>query len=181
MSEKILFITRNYPPKVGGLEEYSYHLIREFEFLEAACKITLSKSKKHLLWFFPYALLKALYIIPKYSIRHVHLCDGLLAPIGLILKKLTKVRVSATIHGLDITYSNPLYQRIIPRCVERLDRIVCVSHATRRQLLKRTQIPCKNCAVIPNGIVPDRFHIPQSKNRSAKRNRKPTSYTTWHQ
>ena len=26
MTLKPLFITRNYPPKVGGLEEYSYHL-----------------------------------------------------------------------------------------------------------------------------------------------------------
>ena len=26
VTECILFITRNYPPKVGGLEEYSYNL-----------------------------------------------------------------------------------------------------------------------------------------------------------
>ncbi len=53
MKSRILFITRNYPPKVGGLEEYSYNLIREFESHESTHKITLSKSIKYLIWFLP--------------------------------------------------------------------------------------------------------------------------------
>jgi len=76
---------------------------------------------------------------------------------------MTGIKVSVTIHGLDITYDNGLYQKIIPWCVERLDKIVCVSHATRGQLLKRTRIPAGNCIVVPNGITPDRFYLPQSK------------------
>ena len=77
MKRKILFITRNYPPKVGGLETFSYNLIREFENHEITYKITLSKSIKHLVWFFPYAFLRALYLIQRYSIQSIHLCDGL--------------------------------------------------------------------------------------------------------
>ena len=47
----ILFITRarNYPPKVGGLEIYSYNLIKEFEAYEITFKITLSRTIKHLI------------------------------------------------------------------------------------------------------------------------------------
>ena len=43
MALRILFITRNYPSKVGGLEEYSYNLIREFESREFTHKSTLPK------------------------------------------------------------------------------------------------------------------------------------------
>jgi len=158
----ILFITRNYPPKVGGLEAYSFHLIREFETLTTTYRITSSKPKKQLPLFLPYSLCKALFLIRKHSIQHIHLCDGFLAPLGLILKRMTGVPVSATIHGLDITHRNLLYQRIIPRCVQRLDRIVCVSQATRNEVLKRTYFQPDYCAVIPNGIVPDQFHLSES-------------------
>ena len=163
MTLKPLFITRNYPPKVGGLEVYSYHLIKEFEAHESTCKITLSRSIKHLIWFFPYSFFKALYLIRKHSVQHIHLCDGLLSPVGVLLKFLTGTNVTVTIHGLDITYPHPLYQMFIPRCVTKLDGIVCVSHSTRDECVRRV-IPCPNCTVIPNGIRPNQLYLQQSKN-----------------
>lgn len=163
MKSRILFITRNYPPKVGGLETYSYNLIKEFESSEDTCKITLSRPIKHLLWFLPYSFFKALYLIRKYSVQSVHLCDGLLAPLGVLLKHLTDVKVTVTIHGLDITHKNQFYQRLIPWCLARLDRVVCVSHSTRDECVCRI-IPCPNCTVIPNGIRPDQLYLQQSKN-----------------
>jgi len=160
---RILFITRNYPPKVGGLEEYSYNLIREFESRETICKITLSKSIKHLLWFLPYSFFRALYLIRKYSVQSVHLCDGLLSPVGLFLKLLTGAKVTVTIHGLDITYDNPFYQMFIPWCITKLDGVVCVSRSTRDECVRRI-IPRPNCTVIPNGIRPDQLFLQQPKN-----------------
>ena len=160
LSSEILFITRNYPPKVGGLEKYSFHLIEAFAAAMPTHRITLSKSKRHLLWFLPFSFVKGLFIVSQYSIPRIHLCDGLLAPVGLILKILTGARVSVTIHGLDITYNNRLYRRLIPRCVARLDRIVCVSHATLDELLKRAPVLPENCIVIPNGIKPDEMYLP---------------------
>ena len=159
----ILFITRNYPPKVGGLESYSFNLIEAFACVGTTHKITLSRSIKHLPWFIPYALIKAIYIVHRYSVRNVHVCDGLLAPVGLLLKCLTGVRVTATIHGLDITYGNSFYQKVIPHCVEMLDRVVCVSRSTREEVLKRTRILPEDCVVIPNGIQRDEMFLPHSK------------------
>jgi glycosyltransferase involved in cell wall biosynthesis len=159
----ILFITRNYPPKVGGLEKYSLNLIEAFVSHTTTHKITLSKSKKHLLWFFPFALVKALFVIRKFSVSRVHLCDGLLAPVGLLLKRLTGKTVTATVHGLDVTYGNSLYQKIIPWCIEKLDRIVCVSRSTREEVFKRTRVLPENCVVIPNGIMPDEMVLSQPK------------------
>jgi len=168
MKSRILFITRNYPPKVGGLEIYSYNLIKEFESRENTCKITLSRPIKHLLWFLPYSFFKALYLIRKYSIQSVHLCDGLLAPLGVFLNHLTGVKVTVTIHGLDITYKNQFYQSLIPWCIARLDSVVCVSHSTRDECVRRI-IPCPNCTVIPNGIRPDQLYLQQSKNELCRK------------
>ncbi len=89
----------------------------------------------------------------------IYLQDGLLAPLGLILKIFRKP-TAITIHGLDITYKNKFYQFLIPRCVKRLDRIICISAATRQECLERG-IPEKKMTVIPDGIS-DEFYL---KNR----------------
>jgi phosphatidylinositol alpha-1,6-mannosyltransferase len=162
MNLKILFITRNYPPKIGGLEAYSYNLINEFEKHDITYKIVLAKSKVHLIWFLPYCYFKAIYLTHKHTIRSIHLCDGFLAPVGMLLKLCTKARISISIHGLDITYRNLLYQSIVPWCIACLDMVICVSRATRYECLRR-RIPNKKCIVIPNGIRPEEFYLPQNR------------------
>jgi len=162
MKLRLLFITRNYPPKVGGLEIYSYNLIKEFESREFTHKITLSKSVKHLIWFLPYSFFRALYLIRKYSIQSIHLCDGLLSPLGLLLKLLTGAKVTVTIHGLDITYDNYFYQMFIPWCITKLDGVVCVSRSTRDECVRRG-IPSRKCSVVPNGVRPDEIFLTDSR------------------
>jgi len=158
LKHKILFISKNYPPKLGGLETYSYNLIREFEKHHTVTKVVLTKSNIHLIWFVPFSFFLSFYLAWKNSIRHIHLCDALLSPVGLLLKLLLGAQVSVSIHGLDITYDNILYQLLIPRCAARLDRIVCVSRATRDEC-RRRKIPSQKCDVIPNGIQPDQFYL----------------------
>jgi glycosyltransferase involved in cell wall biosynthesis len=162
MKAEVLFITRNYPPKIGGLEVYSYNLIKEFEFHNITHKIVLTKSKVNLVWFLPYCLIRALFIVKAHPICLIHLCDGVLAPVGITLKILTKERISITIHGLDITYSNFLYQSIIPRCVARLDKVICVSRSTCDECIGR-KVPYHKCVVIPNGIRSNEFYLPESR------------------
>ncbi len=160
LKHRILFISKNYPPKIGGLETYSYNLIREFEKHHDVCKIVLTGSSINLIWFVPYSLFMSLYLAWKHSIGHIHLCDALLSPIGIILKLSLGVHVSVSIHGLDITYKNFLYQLLIPRCVARLDKIISVSRATRNECQRR-KIPVQKCVVISNGIRPNELYLPE--------------------
>jgi glycosyltransferase involved in cell wall biosynthesis len=163
MKQRFLFITRNYPPKIGGLEAYSYNLIKEFERNHTVFKIVLTRSILHLLWFLPYSLPLAFFLIRKHRIGHIHLCDGVLAPVGVVLKFFSGARLSISIHGLDITYRNPLYQLLIPWCVARLDKIICVSQSTLQEC-RRRGVPIRKCTVIPNGIHSDEIYRPNSKN-----------------
>jgi glycosyltransferase involved in cell wall biosynthesis len=158
MKQKILFISRNYPPKIGGLETYSYNLIKEFEQHHIVRKIVLSRSIVHLLWFLPYCLVAGAVAAWRHSIGHIHLCDGLLSPVGIILKLITRSHISVSIHGLDITYHNVFYQLLVPRCTARLDKTICVSHATRIECQRRG-VPDKKSVVIPNGIRPDELYL----------------------
>lgn len=162
MKPEILFLSRNYPPQIGGLEAYSYNLIKHVGRHHAVSKIVLGKPRKHLSWFIPYAMLKAVHVIKEEDICRVHVCDGLLATVGLLLKSFLPVTVSVTVHGLDITFKNGLYQAIIPHCVARLDKIICVSRHTRNECVQRG-IPAAKTWVIPNGINPADFQISESR------------------
>ena len=151
MKQRFLLITRNYPPKVGGLEAYSYNLIQEFESNFETYKLVLSRSNLHLPWFLPYCFFMALYIAWQKEVKYIHLCDALLSPIGLLLKIFTQAQISISVVGLDITYRNRVYQRIAPWCVSKMDIVVCISQATRNECIARGISPDR-CSVIPVGI-----------------------------
>jgi glycosyltransferase involved in cell wall biosynthesis len=75
---------------------------------------------------------------------------------GRIIKNLTGVKTIITIHGLDITYNNFIYQKIIPNSVNKLDKIICISNSTREECLKRG-IDKEKIAIIPNGVNFEEF------------------------
>ncbi len=107
MNEKVLFITRKYPPKKGGMELYSYNLITNYSGENKA--ITLGKSQINLIWFLPYCFFYALFNAKKFDV--IEIGDMLMSSVGWAAKKRNNnIKVVATIHGLDITYPNKLYQ-----------------------------------------------------------------------
>jgi glycosyltransferase involved in cell wall biosynthesis len=109
-------------------------------------------------------LLKAFYWIKREPNSLIHLCDGFLSVIGVFLKSFRPASVSVTIHGMDITFRHNFYQSVVPRCVARLDKIICVSRHTQEECLDRG-IPAEKIYVIPNGIDPSDFQVSQSRQR----------------
>ncbi len=59
----VLFITRKYPPMVGGMEKQNYELITNLSSLVNKSLIALKKSQINLIWFLPYALIKSIFTI----------------------------------------------------------------------------------------------------------------------
>src|ERR1700734_2865013 len=100
----LLYITRKYPPMVGGLEKLSYALAKEFSQQTDTTVITWGKSQRYLPYFILVAFIKSLYLIPAKKIDHIHIGDGLLSPLGLALKAFFGIKTSITIAGLDITF-----------------------------------------------------------------------------
>jgi glycosyltransferase involved in cell wall biosynthesis len=158
---KLLFITRKYPPAVGGMENVSFALANEFS--QHTDTTTIAWGGPQLYWplFAAIAFLQSCFLIPRKKITHLHLGDGLLSPLGCLLKFIFKIKCSVTIHGLDITSTMPLYQLIAPRCVGLLDRIICISRATRDECIQRGINPQK-CTVIPNGVYTKDFKLSTS-------------------
>ena len=143
---------------IGGMEQVSYHLGEEFKKNLATHIIAWKKSQKWLPWFFVKALGESFFVIFSKNITHIHLADGLLSPLGVLLKYVTRKKVTVTVHGLDIIYPNTLYQFFIPRFLKRLDKVICASTATKKECCDRG-ISEDKCVVIPWGVDPKEFYI----------------------
>ncbi|MFH1841363.1 MAG: glycosyltransferase family 4 protein [Candidatus Nealsonbacteria bacterium] len=163
---RVLFITRQYPPKKGGMEKVAYELYVYFKKKVDVDLIKWGGTNKWLSLVLPIFLLKSIFILLTKKIDVIYLGDGLLAPLGFLLKAFGK-KTAITIHALDITYKNRLYQYLIPKCVKRLDKVICISCSTKEECLKRN-IPENKIIMIPDGIS-DEFYI-QNKNKEELKN-----------
>ena len=157
---KVLFVTRKFPPHVGGMERAAGELHEHLSQISEVKLIKWGGSNRLLLLILPYFLLYAIWIRLTSHVDCVYLQDGLLAPIGLVLKLLRKP-VVITVHGLDITYRNRAYQIVIPRCLKRLDRVVCISDATAQECVSRG-VPREKTVMISWGVS-DRFRVDGGK------------------
>lgn len=149
----LLFITRKYPPSVGGMQRINYELIRHTRQLAPARVIAWGGSQAALPLFLPAAFLGALALLADRRVQCIHLGDGLLAPLGLLLRQASGRPVTISVMGRDISFADPLYQAVVPRCLARLDRVVCLSGYLAEQCRQRG-VPAERCTVIPTGVQP---------------------------
>lgn len=150
---RILFISRAYPPILGGIENQNAALARWLPRHAEVTTIANRRGKRFLPMFLPYAALTALFLAPRSDV--VLLGDGVLGCVGWLVKRVFPgKRVVSVVHGLDMSYGSRIYQKWWVRTfLPSLDLLVAVSAATR-ELGVRHGIPEEKFAVIPNGIEP---------------------------
>lgn len=152
---RILYISRKHPPSVGGMEKVSYEIYTKLNKLADVKPLIWGGSNKWLFIVIPFFILKSIYILLTKKIDVIYLNDGSISPIILFLMVFRKP-TTVTIHALDITYENRLYQLLIPICVKRASKVICVSNYTKNECNKRG-ILNDRMVVIKNGISDDFF------------------------
>lgn len=140
----------------------NYNLSHEISKSNNLTLIALRRSQYLLPLWLPYCLIKSIWILLTQKIDLIHLGDGLISPLGVILKIFFSVPVTVTVHGKDIVWNFPLYQTIVPRCLGRLDHIICVSTQTEEECIKRG-IRRDKISVINNGVDPSEYYLADDK------------------
>ena len=157
---RILFVTRKYPPRIGGMESLSYGLTTGFP--EPKTTIALRGSQKNLVWFLPYVIARVLLTAPRYDV--IHLGDALLCAAGIVPRVLQRRKVAISVHGLDLTFRPWIYQAYL-KLFLRADVFIANSESTRRLAegrgLSRVQ-------AITIGVADRYFAVSRAVNRDAE-------------
>ncbi|MDO8529694.1 MAG: TetR family transcriptional regulator, partial [bacterium] len=126
---KILFISRAYPPIVGGIENQNYELGKWLGKI-AEIKIIANRNGKIFLpLFLPFATLYALFNLRNYDA--ILLGDGVLGVVGWIIKLFYRKPVICVIHGLDLTFKSGVYQKFwVGKFIKKLDKLITVGNET---------------------------------------------------
>lgn len=142
---RILIITRNLPPLVGGMERLNWHMADELS-RQAAVQvigpkgaaslkpqaITLTEAPlKPLPLFLLAAFFKGLWIALRWKPDVILAGSGLTAPIAWLLSKLCGARSAAYLHGFDITVNHGLYRRLWRPTFKKLDQVIVNSSPTQ--------------------------------------------------
>ncbi len=153
---KILFISRAFPPVIGGIENMNYELSIWLPKYSQTTTIANTLGKIALPIFIPITMLKLIFLSKKYDA--ILLGDGLLAVLAWWIKKINKkAKITCIAHGLDITYDNPLYQIFwTSYFFSKCDKFICVGNQTIKELVNR-EVPKEKCVFIPNGITVEKF------------------------
>ncbi len=152
---RLLFISRAYPPIIGGLENQNYELSIWLPKITETKIIVNRKGKKYLPFFLPYATIKTLFMPKKYDA--LLLGDGVLGIIGWIVKIFHKKPVICVVHGLDLTYKNFFYQKFwLGFFLKKMDKLIAVGNETVSAGTKRG-LDAKKFVFIPNGVDIEKF------------------------
>lgn len=146
---RVLFVSRSFPPSIGGIERHNCDLLSGLRNFVDVHAIINRRGRSFLPLFYLIALFRSLIVASRVDV--VLLGDGVLAPLGFVVRKLTGTPVCSVVHGLDLTYQNAFYQRVFVGALLRLDRILAVSQETKQRAVARGATPTR-CRHIPNGV-----------------------------
>ncbi len=157
---RVLFITRKYPPKIGGMESLSHGLTTGFP--EPKTTISLGRSQAHLIWFLPYAVLRVALTARRYDV--IHLGDALLCIAGFVPRILLGRRVAVSVHGLDLTYRSRLYQAYLSLFL-RADLFIANSQSTQRIAEAKGLSPVRTILI---GVADRYFDVVRGRHQDAE-------------
>lgn len=158
---KILFISRAYPPVLGGIENQNYGIATELSHLTKIKIIANKHGKKFLPFFLIQAFFISLFSLWKYDV--VLFGDGVPTPLGVLLKIFhPQKKFTAIIHGLDITFAHKksifgrIYQIFVIPSIKKMDKLIMVGNHTITEAVK-IGVDREKCVFIPNGFDKDKI------------------------
>lgn len=166
---RILLVTRNLPPVVGGMERLNWHMADELSrgaevhVIGPAGSagrrpegVELTEVPLRPLWkFLAASAFQAQRIARDWRPDFVLAGSGLTAPAAYLSAKVARARSAAYIHGLDITVRHPIYQGGWLPAIRRIDSIMVNSTATR-MLAMDAGIRSERICIVPPGVtLPD--------------------------
>lgn len=173
---RILHITRNLPPLVGGMERLNWHIADELSRQAqvqvigprgaAALKPANVKLSEVPLRPLPRFLLtsawRALRLARRQHPQLVLAGSGLTAPAAWLAARACGARAAVYVHGLDVAAQHPVYRMLWHPVLRRMDVVVANSHPTMA-LVRGIGVAPERIRVVPPGVsLPEAPQSPEA-------------------
>jgi len=149
-----VFVTRRYPPSVGGMETLAAGVWRSVSRARLdSVLIAHGGTNRGLLLWLPQAWLRLAVLALRGKVGLVLIGD---APTYAALRPLLRVlglRTAVMVMGLDVTYENRVYRRLVPTALRRADLVIAISEATRQATIG-AGVDADRIAVLRLGVDP---------------------------
>lgn len=166
---KVLLVSRNLPPLVGGMERLLHEAalgIAEYADLAVigprGCRAVLPagvdvrEAPPGLLPFLLVAWCKTLLLACTRPFGVVAGGSGITAPIVWCAGKLARARTVVLVHGLDIVVPHPVYRAVFLPFIRGIDAVIANSDNTRR-LAQEQGVPAARISIVnPGTALPPR-------------------------
>lgn len=167
---RILHITRNLPPLVGGMERLNWHIADELS-KQAEVKVIGPKGShalkpenvgltesplRPLPLFLLVTVLKAFWLALRWRPEVILAGSGLTAPIAWLASKLCRARSAVYLHGFDITAPSRIYQNLWATSFQKLDHVIVNSTPTRQLALNAGVAENRISVIHPGVTLPER-------------------------
>lgn len=170
--KRILVVTRNMPPLVGGMERLNWHMAGELAKVADVRvvgpvgsarlapggieidEVALDPLPRFLLA----AQWRAWRRARSASPPHLVLAgSGLTAPMALFAARACNAHCVTYVHGLDIAVPNRVYRRFWLPAMRRMDRVIANSHMTATLAMEAGIDPARIGVVHPGVDIPDAY------------------------
>tara|TARA_R110000751_G_scaffold84763_1_gene169417 strand:+ start:2081 stop:3253 length:1173 start_codon:yes stop_codon:yes gene_type:complete len=163
--QKILIITRNLPPLVGGMERLNWHMADELSKYAEVKVIGPSDAEtsipknvsfkgvplKPLSRFLILGFWRTIQLARHWKPDIVLAGSGLTAPLALFAARLTNAKAVAYVHGLDIAASHPVYKALWIPAIRHLDKVIANSNPTAK-LVEQQGVESSRISIVFPGV-----------------------------
>lgn len=143
--KRILLVTWNYPPKVGGIEQLLYQLVQQIKSVistsvlaphirekesEGAASV-FRASRGGLFWFSWHVWFHGNQLLKSADYDLIMGGSALVSPLVYLLSKRHRLPRTVYVHGLDLIYENLFYQTVMRILLPKMDRLFANSKQTK--------------------------------------------------
>ena len=164
---RILVITRNLPPLVGGMERLNWHMIDQLAkhadiavvcpdetvgSLPQSVNYSLSAPLKPLSRFLSFSFIKIIKIARKFNPDIIIAGSGLMTPHAIVASKICGAKSIGYMHGLDVSVEHPVYKSCWRPAIRSLNRVIANSTPTA-SLLKQIGVAAHKIGIVHPGVA----------------------------
>lgn len=179
-AQRVLHVSRNMPPLVGGMERLNWHIANELQrrvelkilaprgsaALAPSGVVSIEVPSGPLPIFLSLAALSAIRVARAFRPDVVIAGSGLMAPVAEMAARVTGAKSIAYVHGLDVIVDHAIYKAVWLPSIRRMDRVIANSRFTAR-LCEEAGVSMDRIGIVNPGVtVPPPLHDNDTRARA---------------